>query len=65
VSRQAASRGFGWAVWAYRGGGGFALAQSNASDEIEPNIVQALGLTPSPRAAAASDGEQALWRAKP
>jgi endoglucanase len=65
VSRQAANHGFGWAVWAYRGGGGFALAQSNAGDEIEPNIAQALGLTPSPRATAGSDREQALWRAKP
>ncbi len=52
VSRAAAAHGFGWAVWAYCGGGGFALAQSEASNDIEPGIAQALGLNPpSPRKA--------------
>jgi endoglucanase len=44
VSRAAQTEGFGWAVWAYRGGGGFALAQSDASNQIEPQIAAALGL---------------------
>lgn len=43
VSQAAQANGFGWAVWAYRGGG-FALAESDATDEIEPLIAQALGL---------------------
>lgn len=52
VSRAAQAEGFGWAVWAYRGGGGFALAQSDASDEIDPEIAKALGLgQPTPRRA--------------
>jgi endoglucanase len=41
--RQAAEAfGFGWAAWAYRGGG-FALAPDGSGD-IEPAIAQALGL---------------------
>ena len=44
VSQAAAAKGFGWAVWAYRGGGGFALARSDTSNEIEPDIAAALGL---------------------
>lgn len=43
VSQAASADGFGWAVWAYRGGG-FALAQSDTSDGIEPRIAEALGL---------------------
>ncbi len=43
VSQAAEASGFGWAVWAYRGGG-FALAQSDASDDIDPRIAAALGL---------------------
>jgi endoglucanase len=45
VRMAAEANGFGWAAWAYRGGGGFALAPSDASNEIEPDIAQALGLT--------------------
>lgn len=45
VSRAAQANGFGWAVWAYRGGG-FALAQSDSADAIEPSIAEALGLHP-------------------
>ena len=52
VREQAEARGFGWAVWAYRGGGGFALAQSESSDNIEPGVAQALGLTPPSRGGA-------------
>lgn len=44
VSHAAQANGFGWAVWAYRGGGGFALAQSDASNDIEPAVAAALGL---------------------
>jgi endoglucanase len=44
VSQTAESVGFGWAVWAYRGGGGFALAQSDTSNDIEPGVAEALGL---------------------
>jgi len=43
VSQAAEAGGFGWAAWAYRGGG-FALAQSEAGDDIEPGIAAALGL---------------------
>jgi endoglucanase len=45
VSQAAQANGFGWAVWAYRGGG-FALAESDTSDAIEPDIADALGLHP-------------------
>ncbi len=53
VREQAEVHGFGWAVWAYRGGGGFALARGETSDEIEPDIAQALGLTPPAHAGVA------------
>ncbi len=43
VSQAAQANGFGWAAWAYRGGG-FALAQSDTADAIEPRIAAALGL---------------------
>jgi hypothetical protein len=43
VSRAAETNGFGWAAWAYRGGG-FALARSDIADEIDPRIADALGL---------------------
>jgi endoglucanase len=45
VRTAAETNGFGWAVWAYRGGGGFALAQSDAGNDIEADVAQALGLT--------------------
>ncbi len=45
VSQAAQANGFGWAVWAYRGGG-FALAENDTGDGIEPGIAQALGLHP-------------------
>jgi endoglucanase len=47
VSHAAEANGFGWSVWAYRGGG-FALAQSDAANEIEPRIAVALGLRVDP-----------------
>ena len=45
VSQAAQANGFGWAVWAYRGGG-FALAEHDTATEIEPRITDALGLHP-------------------
>jgi endoglucanase len=44
VSAAAEASGFGWAVWAYRSAGGFGLARSDASDDIQPDIVEALRL---------------------
>jgi endoglucanase len=44
VRAAAQANGFGWAVWAYRGGGGFALARSETDNDIEPGIAAALGL---------------------
>ncbi len=44
VSRAAQANGFGWAAWAYRGGG-FALTLSDGAEEIEPRIAAALGLS--------------------
>jgi hypothetical protein len=45
VSHAAEREGFGWAVWAYRGGGGFALARNDTADDVDPDIVAALGLS--------------------
>jgi endoglucanase len=44
VSVAAEASGFGWAVWAYRSAGGFGLARSDASDDIQPDIAEALRL---------------------
>ena len=60
-----ARHGFGWAVWAYRGEGGFALARSETSDEIEPNVAEALGLTPHPRAEAVPGREALIAEPRP
>jgi endoglucanase len=54
VRTAAEAMGFGWSVWAYRGGGGFALAQSDTSDDIEADIAAALGLRPLPDRKAAA-----------
>lgn len=43
VRETAEAHGFLWAVWVYRGQGGFALADSSTG-EITPTIVKALGL---------------------
>ncbi|MGB6537604.1 MAG: cellulase family glycosylhydrolase [Xanthobacteraceae bacterium] len=58
VSHAAEANGFGWSVWAYRGGG-FALAQSAASNEIDPGIAEALGLDFRARKVDASPGTPA------
>jgi hypothetical protein len=47
VREEAEARGFIWAVWAYRGGGGFALARDESSPELDPAIMDALGLSPA------------------
>jgi len=44
VSHAAQAHDFSWAVWAYRGAGGFALAESDTGSEIDPDIARALGL---------------------
>ena len=52
VREEADTLGFGWAVWVYRGQGGFALA-SETGGGIEPAIAAALGLnSPAARKAA-------------
>lgn len=43
VRRAAEAQNFGWAVWVYRGPGGFGLAPEPGTD-IEANITDALGL---------------------
>ncbi len=53
VSAQAASHGFGWAVWVYRGSGGFALTPSETSNTIDSGIAHSLGLIRGERADAA------------
>jgi endoglucanase len=53
VREQAEASGFGWAVWTYRGAGGFALADRATGNGIDPRIAAALGLPPRPRKAAA------------
>lgn len=53
VSQAAQANGFGWAAWAYRGGG-FALAESDTSDGIEPSVAEALGLHPGTARGAAA-----------
>jgi len=43
VRRAAEANGFGWSVWAYRGGG-FGLTVSDIANAIEPLVAAALGL---------------------
>jgi endoglucanase len=44
VREEAEARGFIWAAWVYRGSGGFALVRSEAGTELDPGIIEALGL---------------------
>jgi hypothetical protein len=53
VTEAAQTHGFGWAVWTYRGAGGFALARSSASNDIATDIADALGLNLRPQRKAA------------
>lgn len=44
VRELAEARGFGWAVWAHKGYGGMAIVVNDASPEIDPVSLEALGL---------------------
>jgi endoglucanase len=52
VREQAQAHGFGWAVWAYRGEGGFALAETG--NGIDARVAAALGLNAQPQRKAAA-----------
>jgi hypothetical protein len=52
VRAEAEARGFVWAVWVYRGAGGFAISDDHGID-IDPAIVRALGLKSQARHSAA------------
>jgi len=47
VRAEAEARGFGWAVWAYRDAGGFSLVPDEHALEVDPAIIEALGLVPA------------------
>ena len=49
VRAEAEARGFFWAVWVYRGAGGFALTDDDRDVDVAPDIVAALGLKPRTR----------------
>ena len=44
MREEAEARGFSWAAWVYRGSGGFALVRSEDSMELQPRMIEALGL---------------------
>jgi endoglucanase len=44
VRAAADAQNFGWAVWTYRGEGGFELTPNMASNDIDPGVAEALGL---------------------
>jgi hypothetical protein len=44
VREEAESAGFSWSIWAYKTNGGWAIARSEQSQEIDPHTLQALGL---------------------
>jgi endoglucanase len=54
VREQAQAHGFGWAVWAYRGEGGFALADAETGNGIDARVAAALGLNAHPQHKAAA-----------
>jgi endoglucanase len=43
VREEAEARGFAWAAWVHSGSIGFSLVKHEASPELDPRIVQALG----------------------
>jgi hypothetical protein len=53
VRLEAETRGFGWAVWAYRGAGGFSLVPDERASDVDPGLIEALGLAPPHRRDAA------------
>ena len=44
VREEAEAHGFIWAIWTYRGTGGFALVRNEESDELDPAVIEALGI---------------------
>ena len=44
VREEAEARDFVWAVWVYRGDGGFSLAQDDERADLDPMVIEALGL---------------------
>jgi len=49
VSKAARASDFGWAVWTYKGEGGFELVPNADEAAVDPAIVEALGLKPAPQ----------------
>ena len=70
VREQAQAHGFSWCVFAYRGGA-FGLVRSETSNDIEPNIAEALGLALRAHSKAAMPAildpatKAADWRPRP
>jgi hypothetical protein len=53
VREEAENRGYGWAIWVYRGEGGMAIFdESRSQSGFDKPTLAALGLLPAPRAAA-------------
>jgi endoglucanase len=44
VREEAEAHEFSWGVWDYRGSGGFSLVRDEDSTELDPAIIEALGL---------------------
>ena len=44
VREEAEAHEFMWAVWVYRGSGGFSLVRDEDSTELDPAMIEALGL---------------------
>ncbi len=44
VRQEAQARGFAWAAWVHSGSIGFSLVKHPGSPELDPAILQALGL---------------------
>jgi hypothetical protein len=44
VREEAEAHGFIWAAWVYRGSGGFSLTRDDEGTELDPTVIEALGL---------------------
>jgi endoglucanase len=44
VREEAEAHGFIWAAWVYRGSGGFSLVKDEEGTELDPAVIEALGL---------------------
>jgi endoglucanase len=44
VREEAEARGFVWAAWVYRGTGGFSLLRNEQGTDLDPAVIEALGL---------------------